>query len=139
MIPQFLLQIRCYSQKLTNFSRPFNNYYIIGLLMDSTRLCQTLAREPSPATNPVGKYPVKEGANLPSSITEDILGFSISREYTPRQLRRINRLKALRGNSHARMVYAERVPMELQTSVQAKKRCGNAKMLLDLEQMELEE
>jgi hypothetical protein len=54
---------------------------------------QQLAWESSPATNPVGMYPVKDDSNLPNSVTEDVGGFSLCPSYSHKQLRRINRLK----------------------------------------------
>lgn len=39
----------------------------------------------------VGRTPVKEGKNLPNSVTEDIGGFSLMPRYSAKQLREINR------------------------------------------------
>jgi len=39
----------------------------------------------------VGSTPVKEGKNLPNSVTEDICGISIMPNYSAKQLRRIER------------------------------------------------
>jgi hypothetical protein len=56
-----------------------------------------LVREPYPAVSRIQKvYPVKDGENLPNSVTEDVGGFSLCPHYTEKQLRRINRIK--RGN-----------------------------------------
>lgn len=41
--------------------------------------------------NPVGSIPVKEGRNLPNSVTEDIGGFSLMPSYSVEQLREISR------------------------------------------------
>jgi len=43
--------------------------------------------------NPVGRAPVKEGRNLPNSVTEDVGGFSLYSTYSEKQLRRIERLR----------------------------------------------
>jgi hypothetical protein len=48
---------------------------------------------PNPAKRQVGRYLVKEGAILPNSLTEDIMGFSLCPEYSRKQLRRMTRLK----------------------------------------------
>ncbi len=47
----------------------------------------------SPAESPVGRIPVKEGKNLPNSETEDVGGFSLCPSYSPKELRRIERLR----------------------------------------------
>ncbi len=52
-----------------------------------------LAWEPNPVKNQVGRDLVKDGANLPGSITEDIEGFSLCPEYSKKQLRRIARIQ----------------------------------------------
>jgi hypothetical protein len=59
------------------------------------QLSQDVAWEqPYPVRNQVGRYPVKDGSNLPNSVTEDIRGFDLlSRKYSDKQLRRIARLK----------------------------------------------
>jgi len=64
---------------------------------------QQLAWEPDPTNNPVGRLPVKEGTNLPNSVTEDVGGFSLSPTYSAKQLRTIHRRrckkeKFVRGN-----------------------------------------
>ncbi|SHO44270.1 hypothetical protein NSIN_20285 [Nitrosotalea sinensis] len=46
----------------------------------------------SPVENPVGRYLVKEGKNLPNSVTEDIGGFSLCPSYSAKQQRRIHRI-----------------------------------------------
>ena len=46
----------------------------------------------SPVEIPVGSYLVKEGKNLPNSVTEDIGGFSLCPSYSPKQQRRIHRM-----------------------------------------------
>jgi len=58
-----------------------------------TKVCQQLAWEPNPAKNPDGRYPVKEGTNLPNSVTEDVGGFSLSPMYSTKQLRVIRRFR----------------------------------------------
>ncbi|MGB8035023.1 MAG: hypothetical protein WCF03_14510 [Nitrososphaeraceae archaeon] len=40
----------------------------------------------------------KEGANLPNSETEDIVGLSLRSKYPEKQLRRINRLHRAKYN-----------------------------------------
>ena len=47
--------------------------------------------KPSPTENLVGRIPVKEGKNLPNSVTEDIGGFSLMPRYSARQMRAIHR------------------------------------------------
>jgi len=49
--------------------------------------------EHSPIENLVGRIPVKEGINLPNSVTEDVGGFSLCPTYSAKQLRRIERLR----------------------------------------------
>jgi len=41
--------------------------------------------------SPVGSIPVKEGRNLPNSVTEDVGGFSLMPSYSVQQLREISR------------------------------------------------
>ena len=54
---------------------------------------QKLAWEqPYPVTNQVGTNLVKDGANLPNSITEDIGAFCLAPLYSSKQLRRISQL-----------------------------------------------
>jgi len=48
-------------------------------------------RQPKPAEIPAWKMLVKEGSNLPNSITEDIGGFSLMPRYSVKQLRRMDR------------------------------------------------
>jgi hypothetical protein len=53
-----------------------------------------LVWESSPEINWIeGGYPVKDGANLPNSVTEDIGGFSLCPVYSKKQLRKIGRLQ----------------------------------------------
>ena len=62
--------------------------------MKSLKLtCQQVAWEPNPANNPDGSYLVKEGANLPNSVTEDVGGFSLAPVYSAKQLRTIERFR----------------------------------------------
>lgn len=59
------------------------------------KLQQYLVKEvwqPTPAKNPVGRIPVKEGRNLPNSETEDVGGFSLCPAYSDKELRRIERI-----------------------------------------------
>ena len=67
---------------------------------------QQLAWEPNPMKNPDGKYPVKEGTNLPNSVTEDVGGFSLCPSYSAKQLRAIYRL----GCKEARYVSGNTKP-----------------------------
>jgi hypothetical protein len=54
---------------------------------------QKLAGEPSLEQIPNGRYGVVvDGANLPSSITEDIRGLSLCVSYSAKQLRRIEQI-----------------------------------------------
>jgi len=66
----------------------------ISFLMKRTnKSCQAyLAWEPNPVKNQVGRYLVRNGANLPNSVTEDIRGFSLCPQYSNKQLRRIEKL-----------------------------------------------
>jgi len=69
-------------------------------LITSHLLSQVKA--PDLAENPVGRIPVKEGKNLPASVTEDVSGFSLMPEYSLVQLREIRRRKidsSTRGTS----------------------------------------
>lgn len=50
---------------------------------------------PYPVKNQIGGYLVEEGDDLPSSLTEDIRGFSLCPTYTLRQLRGIQRREKL--------------------------------------------
>lgn len=43
--------------------------------------------------NQVGSLPVKEGQELPNSVSEDVGGFSLMPTYSAKQLRRIQRLR----------------------------------------------
>jgi len=66
-------------------------------------ICQQLAWEPNPTKNPEGRHPVKEGKNLPNSVTEDVGGFSLCPTYSAKQLRAIYRSRCkkeryVRGN-----------------------------------------
>jgi len=58
-----------------------------------TRTIQSLSEtwQPEPAEIPAWKTLVKEGRNLPNSLTEDIGGFSLMPRYSVEQLRRIDR------------------------------------------------
>jgi|SRR3954447_11228254 hypothetical protein len=49
--------------------------------------------QPRPIRQQVRKYPAKDGASIPNSVTEDIGGFSIAPWYSLKQLRRINDLR----------------------------------------------
>ncbi len=57
-----------------------------------TRTIQSLSEtwQPEPAEIPAWKMLVKEGKNLPNSVTEDIGGFSLMPRYSVKQLRRID-------------------------------------------------
>src|SRR2546427_12537583 len=50
-------------------------------------------RKHSHVESPVGRIPVKEGTNLPNSVTEDVGGFSLCPSYSPKGLRKIERLR----------------------------------------------
>ena len=47
---------------------------------------------PYPTTNQDGRYLGKEGANLPNSVTEDVVGISLCPIYSKKHLRRIIRI-----------------------------------------------
>lgn len=49
--------------------------------------------EHSPVENLVGRIPVKEGTNLPNSVTEDVSGFSLCPAYSIKQLRKIEHMR----------------------------------------------
>ena len=56
-------------------------------------ICQQLAWKPTPQKILEGRYPVKEGAKLPNSETEDVGGFSLRPTYSAKQLRRIEHFR----------------------------------------------
>ena len=56
----------------------------------------------SPEENPVGRHLVKEGINLPNSITEDVGGFSLCPTYSDRELRRIRRVRRAEAERHGK-------------------------------------
>ena len=47
--------------------------------------------QPTPTKTLVRKFPVKEGKNLPNSVTEDVVGMSLMPHYSTKQLRKIGR------------------------------------------------
>ena len=52
-----------------------------------------LDRDPSLGQIPIGRYGVvADGVNLPSTIAEDVAGFSLCPSYSAKQLRRIERI-----------------------------------------------
>ena len=57
-------------------------------------------RKRSPVESPVGRIPVKEGRNLPNSVTEDVGGFSLCPTYSDKELRRIERIRRTNANRH---------------------------------------
>jgi hypothetical protein len=57
----------------------------------SNSLIITETEKPYLAKSQVGRYPEKEGKNLPNSIEEDIGSISLSPIYSDRQLRNIKR------------------------------------------------
>ncbi|MGB8937908.1 MAG: hypothetical protein WCC17_22690 [Candidatus Nitrosopolaris sp.] len=85
-------------------------------MKNTKQISQDVAWEPFPVRNPVERgYPVKDGVNLPNSLTEDIGGFSLCPMYSNMQLRRIRRLERT-GKGKANQCY-ERIP-----------RCSSAKI-----------
>jgi hypothetical protein len=56
--------------------------------------------QPYPVTNQVGTNLVKDGANLPNSITEDIGAFSLAPLYSSKQLRRISQLQGRKDDRY---------------------------------------
>lgn len=66
-----------------------------------TRTIQSLSEtwQPEPAEIPAWKTLVKEGYNLPNSVTEDIGGFSLMPHYSIKQLRRIDRKQKNKNRS----------------------------------------
>ena len=57
-------------------------------------------RKHFPVESPVGRIPVKEGTNLPNSVTEDVGGFSLCPTYSDKELRRIERIRRAEANRH---------------------------------------
>jgi len=53
-------------------------------------------KHPYPKTNQVGRCLGKEGANLPNSVTEDVVGISLCPKYSKKHLRRISRIRRAR-------------------------------------------
>lgn len=49
--------------------------------------------QPEPTEIPVSSVLVKEGKNLPKSVTEDVGGFSLHPTYSKNQFRRIHRIR----------------------------------------------
>ncbi|MGC2574619.1 MAG: hypothetical protein WA364_24160 [Candidatus Nitrosopolaris sp.] len=85
-------------------------------MKNTKQISQDVAWEPFPVRNPVERgYPVKDGVNLPNSLTEDIGGFSLCPMYSNMQLRKIRRLERT-GKGKANQSY-ERIP-----------RCSSAKI-----------
>ena len=66
-----------------------------------TRTIQSLSEtwQPEPAEIPSWKTMVKEGNNLPNSVTEDIGGFSLMPFYSVKQLRRIDKKQKRKNRS----------------------------------------
>ena len=60
------------------------------MIQKLTKCLLTQVRESSPRKIQVG-IPVKEGQNLPNSVTEDVGGFSLIPTYSAKQLREISR------------------------------------------------
>ena len=56
---------------------------------NTQRLLETW--QPKPTKTLVRKFPVKEGKNLPNSVTEDVVGMSLMPQYSTKQLRKIGR------------------------------------------------
>ena len=59
-------------------------------LVSSRLLAEVLQSEQ--VNNQVGSLPVKEGQELPNSVTEDVGGFSLMPTYSAKQIRRMHRL-----------------------------------------------
>ena len=47
--------------------------------------------QPEPTKTLVIEIPMKEGKNLPNSVTEDVLGIGLMPKYSSKQLRKINK------------------------------------------------
>ena len=56
-----------------------------------TKHCLLETWQPEPKKQLVGESPVQEGKTLPNSVTEDVMGMSLMPQYSPRQLRKIER------------------------------------------------
>jgi len=69
-----------------------------------TRTIQSLSEtwQPEPAEIPSWKAMVKEGNNLPSSVTEDIGGFSLMPRYSEKILRRMNMTQKFKNKDLSR-------------------------------------
>lgn len=65
---------------------------------------QILATDPSREKIPVGRFGVVEdGVNLPDSVEEDVKGISLCRSYSPRQLRRIDRMAKKKAEAEGKV------------------------------------
>ena len=47
--------------------------------------------QPEPTKTLVSEIPMKEGKNLPNSVTEDVVGIGLMPKYSSKQLRKINK------------------------------------------------
>ena len=47
--------------------------------------------QPEPIKTLVSEIPMKEGKNLPNSVTEDVVGVGLMPKYSSKQLRKINK------------------------------------------------
>ncbi len=62
-------------------------------MKSDTTQCLFETWQPKPIEIPVGSMLVKEGKNLPRSITEDVGAFSLHPTYSKKQFRRIHRIR----------------------------------------------
>ena len=68
------------------------------------RTIQSLSEtwQPEPVEIPSWKMMVKEGSNLPNSVTEDIGGFSLMPRYSEKTLRRMNMTQKFKNKDLSR-------------------------------------
>lgn len=69
--------------------------------------CLLETRLPEPTEIPVWQTLVKEGKNLPNSVTEDVNGFSLMPYYSAKQLRRIGNKQKRKNRSLAKSAKRE--------------------------------
>jgi len=67
-----------------------------------TNQCLVENWQPEPAEIPSWKTMVKEGNNLPNSVTEDIGGFSLMPRYSEKILRRMNMTQKFKNKDLSR-------------------------------------
>jgi hypothetical protein len=53
--------------------------------------CHLETWQPEPTKTLVSEIPMKEGKNLPNSVTEDVIGIGLMPKYSNKQLRKLNK------------------------------------------------